>query len=61
MEGRFNKTYPSRIGGFDLIIDNNQMVGNSDWPGMPSGLGLQNDRIKALEKLQKQQARANQQ
>jgi tubulin polyglutamylase TTLL9 len=59
MEGRFGKAAPSRVGGFDLIVDNNQTVGNSDWPGLPSGLGLQNDRMKALERLNKAMARQN--
>lgn len=57
MEGRFNKHPPPRIGGFDLIVENNHLVGNSDWPGVPSGMGLYNDRLKAIEKLNKAMAR----
>uniref|UniRef100_A0A7S1SVZ6 Tubulin--tyrosine ligase-like protein 9 n=1 Tax=Tetraselmis chuii TaxID=63592 RepID=A0A7S1SVZ6_9CHLO len=59
MEGRLGKQVYPRIGGFDLIVDNNQPVANSDWQGIPSGLGLHNDRIKALERLARAVARNN--
>jgi len=57
MEGRFNKVAPPRVGGFDLIVDNNQSLGNSEWPGLSSALGLHNDRVKSIEKLNKAMAR----
>jgi len=53
MEGRFSKYTPPRVGGFDLIVDNNQTVSSPEWPGLSSALGIHNDRIRSLDRLNK--------
>ena len=51
LEGRFEGRTPTRVGGFDLIVDQNQLVYKSETTSLTSLLGCYNDREKQLRKL----------
>jgi len=50
VEQRFAET-PHRVGGFDLIVDNNTLVQPDEPSSMPTMLGCANDRQTQLKKL----------
>ena len=51
LESRFEGRTPTRVGGFDLIVDQNQLVYKSESTSLMSMLGCYNDREKQLRKL----------
>jgi len=53
LEKHFNGQTPKRVGGFDLIYDKDTVIRNSECPSLPTGLGINNNRIKSLKRLKK--------